>query len=282
MTDQSTLAAAGPIATTNGRVRPFRQEPRSRWVVWQAGLDGIYTIWQRDLLRFFRDRSRILGSLGQPVLFLFVFGSGLSSSIGPLSRGAVGLSYIQFMFPGVIVMGVLFTAISSAISIVWDREFGFLKEVLVAPVSRWAIVIGKALGGSTTAMLQGCIILALAPLAGVPLSVGEVILLLPIMFLTALALSSLGLVVAARMRTMEGFQVVMNFLMMPLFFLSGALFPLSNLPGWLLVLNRIDPASYGVDAIRKVLLTGAGLRQEDVAQLGLNILGQPASVALDI
>src|SRR5438876_257387 len=197
-----------------------------------AALNGIYTMWLRDVLRFWRDRSRLAGSLAQPILFLLVFGAGLSPTMGLLARGQGGVSYAQFVFPGIIIMAVLFTAIFSAISIVWDREFGFLKEVLVAPVPRWAVAVGKALGGSTTAMFQGTLMLIFAPFVGVELTPSTIAALFPVMFLTAFALSSLGLVVAARMKSMEGFQVIMNFVMMPMFFLSGALFPVTNLPGW--------------------------------------------------
>jgi ABC-2 type transport system permease protein len=157
-----------------------------------ATLNGIYSIWRRDVIRFVRDRSRLIGSLGQPLLFLVVFGSGLSSAIGRLGQtsGMPGLNYVQFMFPGIIVMAILFTAIMSAISVVWDREFGFLKEVLVAPVPRWAVAVGKALGGSTTAVFQGVIILVFAPFIGAGLTPLAVVELLPVMFLTAFAMCS--------------------------------------------------------------------------------------------
>ncbi|MDI3341317.1 MAG: ABC transporter permease [Sphaerobacter sp.] len=238
-----------------------------------AALDGIVTLWYRDLLRFFRDRSRIVGSFAQPLLYLFIFGSGLSASMGRL--GGAGLSYVQFIFPGIVSMTVLFTAIFSAVSIIWDREFGFLKEILVAPIPRWSLAVGKALGRSTTAMLQGVLMLSFAPLVGVSLAPRLVLALLPLIFLTAFALSSLGLLVAARMRSLEGFQLVMNFLMMPIFFLSGALFPLNNLPGWLTVFTRLDPAAYGVDAIRHVTLPGAG------PALGLTLFGHPMTPLTD-
>lgn len=179
-------------------------------------------------------------------------------------------------------MAVLFTSIMSAISIVWDREFGFLKEVLVAPVPRWAVAIGKALGGSTTALLQGTIMLIFAPLVGVPITIVTIMLLIPAMFLTAFALSALGLVVATHLKTMEGFQMVMNFLLMPLFFLSGALFPLGQLPGWLAVLTRVDPVSYGVDAIRQVVLLQGGNPSVVVNTLGLTLFGRSLSVAGDL
>ncbi len=246
-----------------------------------AALNGIYTMWYRDVLRYARDRSRIVASLAQPVLFLIVFGLGLSPAIGSLGRGG-DLSYVQFIFPGIITMAVLFTAIFSAISVVWDREFGFLREVLVAPVPRWAVAVGKMLGGSTTAMVQGLLILLFAPLVGVPLAPLTVLALLPAVFITACALSALGLVIAARMRSMEGFQVVMNFLLMPMFFLSGAVFPLGNLPAWLAVLTRVDPVSYGVDAIRQIVLHQAGVPPAVLGPLGIELFGHTTNVLADL
>jgi ABC-2 type transport system permease protein len=246
-----------------------------------AALNGVYTMWYRDVLRYARDRSRIVGSLAQPVLFLIVFGLGLSPAIGSLG-GDANVNYVQFIFPGIITMAVLFTAIFSAISVVWDREFGFLREVLVAPVPRWAVAVGKMLGGSTVAMVQGLLILLFAPLVGVPLTPLTFLELLPAVFITACALSALGLVIAARMRSMEGFQVVMNFLLMPMFFLSGAVFPLGNLPGWLSVLTRIDPVSYGVDAIRQIVLHQAGVPPAVLGQLGIDLFGHHTNVLADL
>ena len=193
-----------------------------------ATLRAIYIIWKRDLIRYWRDRMRVVASLAQPVLFLFVFGSGLSSSLRGSTGGFGGpgssLQYVQFIFPGIIGMSVLFTSIFGAMSIVWDREFGFLKEVLVAPIHRSAVAIGKTLGGATQAMFQGIVILVLAPLVGVKLTFLSVVELVPMIFLFAFALSALGVAVAARMRTMQGFQMVMNFLMMPMFFLAARSF----------------------------------------------------------
>ncbi|HVN66940.1 MAG TPA: ABC transporter permease, partial [Candidatus Sulfotelmatobacter sp.] len=165
---------------------------------------AVYILWLRDLKRYWYDKPRIFASLGQPILFLFVLGTAL----GPSVTTPGGVSFSEFIFPGIISMTVLFTSIFSAISIVWDREFGFLKEVLVAPVSRWSIVIGKALGGSTVAVLQGCLMLVLAPLVGVKLSVLIVLQSIVVMFLIAFAITGLGIVIAARMKEMEGFQMV--------------------------------------------------------------------------
>jgi len=211
---------------------------------------AVYILWLRDLKRYWYDKARIFASLGQPILFLFVLGTALSPSF----RGPAGINFTEFIFPGIISMTVLFTSIFSAISIVWDREFGFLKEVLVAPVSRWSIVTGKAFGGSTVAVLQGALMLMLAPLVGIKLSLPIVLLSLLCMFLIAFSITSLGIVIAARMKEMEGFQMIVNFVIMPIFFLSGALFPLDRLPKWLSILTQIDPLTYGVDLLRYVII----------------------------
>ena len=249
-----------------------------------ASLRAIYIIWYRDILRFWRDRWRLAASLMQPLLFLVVFGAGLSSTLkGSASfGGAGGLSYIQFMYPGIIGMAILFTSIFGAMSIVWDREFGFLKEVLVAPIDRSAVAIGKALGGTTQAMIQGLILLVLAPFVGVKLSVLTVLTMIPLAAVLAFGLSSFGVALASSMKSMQGFQVVVNFLMMPMFFLSGALFPLNGLPGWMTVLTRIDPASYGIDPLRRVVLSQSGLPSAVIDQLGLSINGQVLSIPLEV
>ena len=215
-------------------------------------LRGVYTIWYRDVLRFLRDRPRILASMAQPLLFLFVFGTGLTPAMSGATNGA--LDFRQFMFPGVLCMAVLFTAIFSAISVVWDREFGFLKEVLVAPVSRTAVALGKVAGGASISMLQGLVVLVLAPIIGIRLDVGTIVEIIGLMLLLASVATSFGLVIAARQKTLEGFQMIMNFLLMPLFFLSGAFFPLRGVPWWMTWLSRIDPVTYGVDSMRGVAL----------------------------
>jgi ABC-2 type transport system permease protein len=215
-------------------------------------LKGIYTIWYRDVLRFVRDKTRILTSLAQPLLFLFVFGGGLAPAMSGL--GGSKLNFTQFMFPGILSMAILFTSIFSAVSIVWDREFGFLKEVMVAPVSRTAVALGKVAGGSTVALLQGLIILILAPFLGITLTVSQILVLILLMLLLAAVMTSFGILIAARQRTMEGFQMIMQFLLMPMFFLSGAFFPLQGVPLWMDVLAKIDPVTYGVDPMRQVAL----------------------------
>lgn len=215
-------------------------------------IKAVYIIWLRDVIRFYREKTRIVGMLGQPLLYLLIMGTGLSASFRiPWAPG--DFSYIEFMYPGIIGMSVLFTSVFSAISIVWDREFGFLREVLVAPVPRWSVAIGKALGGSTIAMLQASILILAAPFIGIKLSLLMVLQLMGMLFLIAFSLTSLGITVASRMETMEGFQMIMNFLIMPLFFLSGALFPLRNVPAWMETMMKADPLTYGVDALRHII-----------------------------
>ena len=243
-------------------------------------LRGIYIVWWRDVIRFWRDRMRLVASLAQPLLYLVVFGSGLSSALGRgFAGGAAGdVSYTQFIYPGVISMSVLFTSIFGAMSIVWDREFGFMKELLVAPIDRSAIAIGKTLGGATQGVIQGVILLILAPFVGVSLTPLSVIELIWLIFVLAFGLSAMGVAIASRMRSMQGFQVVMNFLMMPMLFLSGALFPLVGLPAWLAVVTRLDPASYGIDPIRRVLLGQSGF---PIERLAITIFDQTVPIAVE-
>ena len=242
-------------------------------------LGAIYIVWWRDILRYWRDRTRVVASLAQPLLYLVIFGTGLASSLGGGFAGGSGVSYTQFMFPGVISMAVLFTAIFGAMSIVWDREFGFMRELLVAPIDRAAIAIGKTLGGATQAMIQGLILLVLAPFVGVALGPLVVVELVALVFVLAFGLSAMGVALASGMKSMQGFQMVMNFLMMPMFFLSGALFPLVGLPGWMTVLTRLDPAAYGIDPIRRTLLGGSGFPAE---RFGITIFDQTLPIVLEV
>lgn len=236
-------------------------------------LQGIYTIWYRDLLRFRRDKMRLVMSLAFPLLFLVVFGSGLGGSMGLL---APGVNFSKFMFPGIIGMTVLLTSFMSGVSVVWDREFGFLKEVLVAPISRVAVAAGKTLGGATIALIQGTLILVFAPIFGI-MSPWEVLpRLLPVMFLVACALSAMGIFLASRIKSMEAHQAVMQLLMFPMVFLSGVFFPVNNLPAWMNVLVKINPATYGIDAIRRLVL-GA-----ESTSLGVTVLGHTMSIGEDL
>jgi ABC-2 type transport system permease protein len=213
-------------------------------------IGAIFILWLRDLKRYWYDKPRIIASLGQPLLFLFVLGSALSPSF----QGPKGVSFTEFIFPGILCMTILFTSVFSGMSIVWDREFGFLREVMVAPVSRWAISIGKAFGGASVAFIQGTIMLSLSIFVGIRFSLPILLASLFVMYLIAFAMSALGIMIAARIKEMEGFQVIVNFLVMPIFFLSGALFPLDRLPAWLTFMTRIDPLTYGVDLLRGVMI----------------------------
>jgi ABC-2 type transport system permease protein len=210
---------------------------------------GAAVVWQREMIRFGRDRSRIVSSLAQPVLFLFVLGTGLSSLIA--SNGDV--DFRTFLFPGVLATSVLFTAAFSGISMVWDREFGFLREMLVAPVSTTAILTGKCLGGATVATLQSLIILALAPLVGVPYNLVMMVKLVGLLFLMAFMICALGLFLSARVKQVQSAMPLVQLTITPLMFLSGSLFPLSNLPGWLHVATTLNPMTYAVEPIRTVV-----------------------------
>ena len=250
----------------------------------RANLRGVYIIWYRDVLRYWRDRTRIFAALGQPILYLFIFGTGLSSAFS-VGRGAgldAELDYKVFMFPGVLAMTVVFTSVFSAMSIVWDREFGFLREILVAPISRTAVAVGKALGGATVACFQAGIVLLLGPFVGVPITPTLLLQVVPLLFLLAFCLSCIGIAIASRMRTMEGFQVLMNFFLMPMIFLSGAFFPLNGLPLWLEVLTRLDPVAYGVDPIRRAVLLASGADPATVRALGLTIGGELVPVGVEV
>jgi ABC-2 type transport system permease protein len=214
----------------------------------------IYILWLRQIKRYYRSRARIVGSLGQPLLFLLALGFGF----GPIYQKAGGGDYIQFLAPGIISMGILFTAVFSGIEIIWDRQFGFLKETLVAPVSRFKIMIGRTLGGGTVAMLQGLIVFTISLVIGFrPVSLHLVLVSFVFMALIALFFTALGTAIASRLEDMQGFQLIMNFLVMPLFFLSGALFPLKGLPKVLVLVATVDPLSYGVDGLRGTLVNGA-------------------------
>lgn len=215
-------------------------------------LRGLWMVWSRDLIRLKRMPGRVITGVVQPLLFLFVLGAGLESAIG--AQGAAGVDYQQYLFPGILAMSVLTSALFSAMAIVWDREFGFLREMLVAPVTRTSLVLGKALGGGSVAVVQGVVLVLAAPLVGVEFSVGSFFAMLGCLLLLAYSMTAFGIVIATRMQRMESFQVVMAFVLQPMLFLSGAIFPINELPEWLAVLTRLNPATYGVYAIRAVVL----------------------------
>jgi ABC-2 type transport system permease protein len=211
----------------------------------------IYILWLRQLKRYVRSRSRIIGSLGQPLLFLVALGYGF----GPIFQKAGQGNYLEFLAPGVIAMSILFTAIFSGMEIIWDKQFGFLKETLVAPVSRLNIMIGRTLGGATVATLQGIIVFFISIAAGFrPTNIAFLPVAFLVMALTALLFTAMGTAIASLLEDMQGFQMIMNFLVMPIFFLSGALFPLAGLPGSIVTIASLNPLTFGVDGLRGALV----------------------------
>ncbi|MEU4327083.1 ABC transporter permease [Nonomuraea dietziae] len=244
-------------------------------------LRAIKVVLHREMLRFLSDRTRMLSMLIQPVLWLFVMGTGL----GTLVSGSIpGVDFRTFMYPGMISMTVIMTAMFSAGSIVWDREFGFLREMLVAPVSRGAIVVGKCLGGAVVACGQGLIILAMAGLVGVPYSPGLMLTLLGEMFLAAFTITAFGVTLAARMRNMQTFFGLMQMAIMPMMFLSGAMFPLANLPSWLHVLTTVNPLTYAVDPMRQAVFAHLDIPPQVNAVLnpGVQWFGWQVPVAVEL
>jgi ABC-2 type transport system permease protein len=227
-------------------------------------LKVIYTIWLRETKLALRERARIVATVAQPLIYLGILGRGITSGMRLTNAGNV--DYIKFMYPGVIGMSILFTSIFAAISIIWDREFGFLKEVLVAPVPRWAVAVGKSFGGATIALSQVAILICIGPLIGISLTPLIVLQMLFLGFLMSVAVTSLGVIVASRMASMQSFQMVMNFLVMPLYFLSGAMFPMSSAPSWMKTLMSFDPLTYGVDAIRNVMFAETVIVAEGAAR----------------
>ena len=217
---------------------------------WRSEVRAVRIVWRRDLIRFAADRMRIATLLIQPLLFLFVLGAGLQALAAP-STGGVDLT--TFIFPGVLCMALVFSAMFNAISLVMDREFGFLREMMVAPVRRSSIVVGKCLGGATVATLQSVILLALAGLADVPYDPLLLLGLFGLQLLLAFTVTAFGVMVATRVKQIQTFTTVMQMLVMPLFFLSGALYPVSGLPGWLELLTRLNPLTYAVDPMRRLV-----------------------------
>jgi ABC-2 type transport system permease protein len=207
-------------------------------------------VWQREMIRFAKDRARMVSALVQPLLFLFVLGGGLSSIV---HVGAPSVDFKTFLFPGVLATSVLFTAAFSGISMVWDREFGFLREMLVAPVSTTAILTGKAVGGATVATLQSLVLLALAGVVGVPYDPAMMVALVGLLFLMAFLVTALALVLAARIKQVQSAMPLVQLIITPMMFLSGALFPLSKLPAWLAVVTRLNPMTYAVEPMRSLV-----------------------------
>jgi ABC-2 type transport system permease protein len=232
--------------------------------IWRA----TWVVAYREILRFVSERSRMLSSFAMPLLFLVIFGAGFTKVMGPLARG---VNFIQFMYPGIIAMTVLTSSLFAGISVVWDREFGFLKELLVAPLGRTGIVLGKAIGGTMVALVQALIMLVLAPILGVSLTPKMVLTLIPIVVILALGLSGLGILIASFMQSQQGFQVIIQILIFPLIFLAGVFFPVNDVPVWMEIISKVNPLTYGVDAIRQIFL-GSGLG------LGVTVFGHTMTV----
>lgn len=235
--------------------RKLTVPPLRRVSSWERYIDieATYGIWRRDVKKFWRERSRLWGGVARSVLWLLILGSSLKGAVSSQALGGAA-DYTQYIFPGVLGLTLIFSAMQSAISIIYDREFGFLKEVLAAPVPRLSIVIGKGLGGATQASLQGIITLLFAPLIGLWMSIPTILILLVLMFGIAFALTALGIVIASNMTSFEGFGTISNFVILPMYFLSGAIYPTSSAPEWIRPLVTVNPLSYGVDALRHVTL----------------------------
>jgi ABC-2 type transport system permease protein len=244
----ATEQAVAPTGAVAPEVIRVSVPPRS----WRSELRAMKIVWRRELIRFRNDRIRIVTALVQPLLFLFVLGSGLQQLS---SASTHGVDLKTFIYPGILCIAVMFTAMFSAASIVWDREFGFMREMMVAPIRRSSIVLGKCLGGATVASLQGVILLCLAWAVHVPYSVTLVLGVLALQLLLAFSITAFGLMVAVRIKQMTAFMGVMQMVVMPMFFISGALFPVAGLPAWLAFLNRIDPLTYAVDPMRRLVFS---------------------------
>ncbi|MGO9759639.1 MAG: ABC transporter permease [Solirubrobacteraceae bacterium] len=251
-TETTTRPAGEPGSSAGGQARSPHELARVRVPLRTARseLRAVKVVWKRELIRFSRDRLRILTSLIQPFLFLFVLGTGIATLA---SAGTHGVNFKTFIYPGVLCMAVMFTAMFSAASIVWDREFGFLREMMVAPVRRSSIVLGKVAGGATVAAFQGLIVIAIAGLVDIPYNIGLILELFALSLLVAFAITAFGVMFAARINQMQSFMALMQMVIMPMFFISGALFSVASLPRWLGILNRLDPLTYAVDPMRRAI-----------------------------
>lgn len=227
-------------------------------------------LWRREILRFVRQRSRLVGAFAQPLVFWLLLGGGLNASFQPAGTGA-GTSYVAYFYPGTIALVLLFTAIFATISTVEDRKAGFLQGVLVAPVPRWSVVLGQALGGTTLAVVQGMLFLLLAPVVGIPLSAASLLVTTLVMTVIAMALTSLGLMIAWRMDSTQGFHAIMNLLLLPIWMLSGAFFPMTGAPAPLQWIMTINPLTYGMAALRRCLYLGDAAAAGTVPPMGLSI-----------
>lgn len=223
-------------------------------------MEAVFAVWQRDVIKFFRDKGRLIGSFAMPFMFLILFGSGMSGAMQSMLGGSsnsgplANFDFVEFMFPGIIGMVVFNTAIFSALSVVQDKEFGYMREILVSPMSRVSIAIGKVLGGTTVAVIQGLMMLIFVPFIGVSISFAMILQLIPIMFLVGFTISAIGLLIASSLKTSQGFQMVIQILLFPMLFLSGAMFPLNGLPLWMDIIVKINPLTYSVDMFKEIVL----------------------------
>jgi ABC-2 type transport system permease protein len=238
-------------------------------------LRGMWVVAYREILRLWHDKARLASSLAQPLLFFVMFGAGFGRLIGAM---AGGVNFIQFLFPGIIAQTVFMTSIFSGLSVVWDREFGFLRELLVAPISRFGIVAGKVLGGAVLALFQACVVLILAPILKVHLSLGILLTVAPLLVLFSFSLSSLGILMASRIGSQQGFQMMMQLFIMPMIFLSGAFFPLNNVPPWLSLISKLNPLTYGVDAIRHAFLDPGAIAAHRPVVSSVVLFGHPMTM----
>ncbi|QQK74926.1 ABC transporter permease [Salicibibacter cibarius] len=250
-------------------------------------MEGIIAIWQRDMIKFFRDRPRMIGSFSMPILFLIVFGVGMGGAMESLvtaGTGAEDFNYVEFIFPGIVSMTLLMTSIFSSLSVIQDRDFGYMREILVSPVSRVNVAIGKMFGSASVAFVQGVMMLVLMPFLGMRIDIVSFLQLLPVMFMIACAFASLGLLVASLLNSMQGFQLVVNILVMPMIFMSGALFPLNNMPAWVDFLVTLNPVTYGVDLMKHIMIDVENLSAMVREEMGLNLtfFGQPVTTAGEV
>lgn len=250
----------------------------------EATLRATWVVWYRELLRFLQERARLISSFVGPLMFLVIFGAGFKNALQGSASLPAGWNYVQFLYPGIIAMNTLMTSVMSGVSVVWDREFGFLKEILVAPLGRTGIVLGKAVGAATIAVGQGLILLILAPIPwiGVTITPRIVLLLIPMLIALAVSLSGLGVLIASRMRSQQGFQLIFQIIIFPLIFLAGVFFPVSGVPSWLSVISKINPITYGVAAIRELFLSALPSSPGVSALLGVTIFGHTLSMLEDV
>ncbi len=265
--------SSGPLVT----VAPVRVPTKGI----SGDLRAVKVVWQREMIRFKGDRARMISSLVQPLLFLFVLGTGLSSVV---DTGPGDVDFRTFLFPGVLAMSVVFTAVFTGVSIVWDREFGFLREMLVAPVRTGTIVVGKALGGATVATVQSLVMVALAPVVGVPYSLSLMLPLIGLLLLVSFMMTTFGLALSVRVKQMQTIMPIMQMAITPMLFLSGALFPLANLPTWLQVLTHLNPMTYAVEPMRSLVFDHLDMDAATRAVLdpGISWFGWPVPIAVQV